>query len=75
MSRHLRNDAPRRRAGRQRTNADGRRRGRSLAVESLESRMMLYGAAMAGMGVPDLTISFAPDGTSVAGQTSAVCRP
>ena len=72
MSRHLWNDAPRSRKGRPRSNADARRRGRPLVVESLESRMMLYGSGLTGMGVPDLTISFAPDGTGVAGQTSAL---
>ena len=49
-----------------------RRAARPLTVESLESRVLLYANATIGSSVDDLTISFAPDGTTVAGETSVL---
>jgi hypothetical protein len=51
---------------------DRLRTSRRLAVESLESRLMLHAEGLAWTGAPDLTVSFAPDGTDVAGQTSVL---
>ena len=45
---------------------------RRLGIESLESRVMLDAGGLAWTGAPQLTLSFAPDGTDVAGQPSAL---
>ncbi len=51
---------------------DSRGTSRRLAVESLESRLMLDADGLAWTSAPDLTVSFAPDGTDVAGQTNVL---
>ncbi|MHB8970149.1 MAG: matrixin family metalloprotease [Pirellulaceae bacterium] len=72
MSRRSWNDSFRRRGVLRHTESETRRRVRTLAVESLEWRAMLHGEGLIGTGVSDLTISFVPDGTNVAGQSSAL---
>ncbi len=49
-----------------------RRATRRLKVESLESRLLLHAEGLAWTSGPDLTISFASDGTEVAGQASSL---
>ncbi len=43
-----------------------------LSFESLESRLMLSADNPLWYTMPELSLSFAPDGTEVAGQTSAL---
>ena len=55
-----------------RRRSESGRRGRTLSVERLETRMPLDAAGLAGLAAAELTLSFVPDGTSVAGQTSSL---
>lgn len=48
------------------------RRGRTLAVERLETRMPLDASGLAGFAAGELTLSFVPDGTHVSGYTSSL---
>jgi len=49
-----------------------RRRTRRLMLEPLESRQMLDGAGAPWLMAPNLTISFAPDGTDIAGYSNSL---
>ena len=55
-----------------RRRSESGRRGRTLSVESLETRMPLDAAGLAGFAAAELTLSFVPDGTTVAGHTSSL---
>lgn len=45
---------------------------RNLLGETLESRILLTAEGLAWSSLPELTVSFAPDGTSVAGHSSTL---
>lgn len=55
-----------------RQRSQNERRGRTLVVERLESRLALDAAGLSAIAASELTLSFVPDGTDVAGQTSGL---